>query len=93
MMSNIIEFLDVLGQQSDLELDQEKLQTLLADQDLSKEVQQALLKNDHQALEMLLDARTKIVCLIMPAEEDDEESDDEEESQKDNESGRLKRAC
>lgn len=83
MMKNVISFLEKLGQNADLKLENIDFETLLENEDFDPEVKEAILAEDQNAIEMILNARSKIVCLLVPAEEDEEDtnSDDDKESE------------
>jgi hypothetical protein len=79
-MKNIISFLEELGKNADLRLDRVDFESILNNDDFDPEARNAILNKDQQALEMILDARSKIVCLLVPAEEDeDDDKDDKDE--------------
>lgn len=74
-MKNIIGFLEELGRNSDLRLDKVDFEAILENDDFDPEVRKAILDKDQNAIEMILNARSKIVCILIPAEEDDEDED------------------
>lgn len=76
-MKNIISFLEELGKNADLRLDRVDFESILDNDDFDAEARNAILNKDQQALEMILDARSKIVCLLVPAEEDEDEGEDD----------------
>lgn len=75
-MKSAIKFLEELGKNADLRLDRVDFESLLNNDDFDPEIKEAILSKNQQSLEMLLNARTKIVCLLVPAE-DDEGGDDQ----------------
>ena len=77
-MSGIISFLEELGRRSDLKIDGLNIEALMENEDFDPDVRKAILNKDQKALEMMLDARSKIVCLIAPAKEDDDEDEDDD---------------
>jgi len=83
-MKNIINLLDKMGANAELnKLDGEALAKVINPLDLDDAVQNAILAQNTEALEQLLNTRNKIVCAICPAEEEPtkEPSDDEEEQE------------
>ena len=94
-MNDVIKFLEELGQNADVRLDLIDFESLLNNDDFDPEVKKAILEKDSKALEMLLNARSKIVCMIVPAEEEDdeEEKDDDDKSKEEKQSVRLIQAC
>lgn len=79
-MKNIISFLEELGKNADLRLDRVDFESILNNDDFDVAARDAILNKDQQALEMILNARSKIVCLLVPAKEDEDDNKDEEES-------------
>ncbi len=80
-MINVIRFLEEMGRNADLRLDRVDFETIVDSNDFDAETRDAILKNDNRSLEVLLNARSKIVCMIMPAEDDEEDKDKEEENE------------
>lgn len=92
-MNKAIQFLEELGQNADIQLDKIDFSTLLENEDFDPKIKAAILNRDERALQMLLDARTKIVCMLIPAEEEEEKQDDEKDSPKpDEQNVRVKSA-
>ncbi len=84
-MKDIIGFLEELGKNADLRLDRVDFESILNNDDFDAEARNAILNSDQKALEMLLNARSKIVCMLVPADEDEDEGeDDKEEPAEDN---------
>lgn len=77
-MNNIISYLEELGQNADFQLDKIDFEAILDNEDFDADVKEALLNRDPEALKMILDARTKIVCLLVPAEDDDDDQEQED---------------
>ncbi len=77
-MINVIHFLEEMGRNADLRLDRVDFETIVDSNDFDAETRDAILKNDNRTLEVLLNARSKIVCMIMPAEDDEEDKKEEE---------------
>ncbi len=87
-MNNIINLLDKLGSSAELQqLDRTILAKVSNPLDVDEQVQNAILNHDNKTLEMLLNARNKVVCAVCPAEEepsdapqqDDDDQDDDAE--------------
>lgn len=79
-MKNVINLLEKMGASAELkQLDDEALEKVLNPLDLDADLQAAILKHDNSALEMILDVRNKIVCLVCPAEEEPTEEPSEDE--------------
>lgn len=71
-MDNIFKALEVLGTTSFLRHSQgEQLNKILNPLDLDEAIQQAIVQRDTASLEMLLNVRNKIVCMINKPEPDD----------------------
>lgn len=69
-MSNIVKFLEKVGQDCDLRAAKTHAwQAALDQQVLSPELRQALLNRDQSALTTLLGARSNVVCAVFPARE------------------------
>ena len=83
-MEDVISFLEKLGKNSDLRLDRVDFESILDNDDFDPDVKQAILNKDHRALEMILNARSKIVCIILPAEEEDDEEEEDKKDEDDN---------
>ena len=83
-MKNVINLLEKMGASAEFkQLDGKALEKVLNPLDLDTDLQAAILKHDNSALEMILDARNEIVCIICPAEEEptQEPSEDEDEQE------------
>jgi hypothetical protein len=79
-MSKIISLLEKMGQNAEFRYaNAEQLAALMADTDPA--LIDAVIAGDQQALEAILGARSKIVCMIYPVDEpkQDEPTDDERE--------------
>ena len=69
-MSNIVEFLEKVGQDCDLRTaNPQAWQKTLTEQKLSPQMHAALLGRDQHALSALLGARNNVVCAVFPARE------------------------
>mgnify|MGYP006145797089 CR=1 FL=1 len=83
-MNNIINLLEKLGSSAELQqLDSITLAKVSNPLDLDQQVQNAILNHDNKALEMLLNARNKIVCAICPAEEEPSDTPQEDDDEHD----------
>ena len=83
-MNNIIDLLDKIGRSADLQqLDSLTLAKVSNPLDLDQQVQDAILNHDNQTLEMLLNARNKIVCAVCPAEEEPSDAPQEDDDEQD----------
>ncbi len=73
-MSNVIKFLETMGQDSQLRHGGEQATALELDRtDISADLKAAILSGDRTQMETLLGARTNVVCGIFPGKEDDDE--------------------
>lgn len=93
-MDNIIKAIELLGRTSSLaSLSAEEVKQVLNPLDLDIAVQQAILRKDTSALEMMLDVRNKIVCMVNKPEPDDTPEDvpeqDDEQPDKQPESSKY----
>ena len=89
-MSNVIDFLERLGQDADLcGASGEMLEEALRESGIDPALRAALLGNDQRALEALLGARSNVCCLIWKEgeEPEEEEEEEEEEPEEDGEKG------
>src|SRR5882762_969811 len=85
-VSNVIDFLQRLGQDSDLRRAPRKaLELALAEAGIDPALREALLGADQRKLESLLGADTNVCAMIAPGkkEEDEEEDDDFEDDEDD----------
>lgn len=79
-MSNIINILEKMGQNAELRYaNAGELTALMANTDSA--LIEAVIAGDQHQLEMLLGARTNVVCGLHPADQPDEEPQDEPEDQ------------
>ena len=88
-MSEIIDLLERMASNVSYSDERTELAEIVEVSSVDKETKDALLHNDNAAIEGLLDARTKIVCLLVPAKEDEDESEDDSPEQESEESSRL----
>ena len=83
-MSNVIDFLQRLGQDADLRhAPRAALELALGEADIDPALREALLGADQRKLESLLGADTNVCAMIAPGkkEEDEEEDEDEEDDE------------
>lgn len=78
-MSDIIRLMEQLASVVDFQQTNEEITQVIQNSELAPELKQALLDNNSAAIESILDARTKIVCMLAPAEDDEDESSKESE--------------
>jgi len=93
-MNKVLSFLEELGRNADLRLDKVDFEAILNNEEFDQETRQAILNEDPAALKMLLDARHKIVCILLPADEDDEdekESDDDDSTEEEQEKSQFEK--
>ena len=76
-MSNTIRFLEVMGRGP--VLSPLEYTSAVAALDVDDDQRQALLARDHNALNDLLGGRKKMMCLILPAEDEPAPGDDEQQ--------------
>lgn len=82
-MKNVINFLERLGKDAQLKnLSAEQLNEMVNDAQLADAVRLALQEGNVAELEMILNVRHKIVCMIAPAEPEQEPEDDDGENEK-----------
>lgn len=87
-MSNVVSFLESLGQDSDLRhVDSAELEKALIAAGINSAIRAAILDNDQPRLEALLACSSNVCCGIFPGKEDEEE--EEEEPSKEDEEVRL----
>lgn len=81
-MSNVIEFLEKMG--SDARLRHSgtgQIAATLQQSNLDPELAAAILAGDQKRLEVLLGARTNVICGMAPAEEEQQPDKDREEEE------------
>ncbi|MBW8312680.1 MAG: hypothetical protein K0M64_11690 [Rhizobium sp.] len=82
-MSNVIAFLEALGREaSPIESEVEYIASVEA-LDVDDQVRHALLARDAGKLGELLGARPRMVCALMPADDDERKDDDGDDDDKD----------
>lgn len=74
-MKNIVNFLSLLGASSQ-SLTQDEIIELAREHQLSEAEIQAISDRDHQQIATLLNARTNVCGLLLPAEDDEDAEDD-----------------
>ncbi len=88
-MSKIISLLEKMGQDAKFRYaNTEQLAALMADTDPA--LIDAVIAGDQQALEAILGARSKIVCMVYPVDEPQDEPQDDEQQ---DEQIRLQKVC
>ncbi|QDO85478.1 hypothetical protein FM037_22255 [Shewanella psychropiezotolerans] len=78
-MSNIIQLLERMGQDSELQTEQ-SFEQAIQESALTHELKQSLLNRDDISLKRQLDVCPDVVCAMVAHEEDDEDSTDIESS-------------
>lgn len=83
-MSNVIDFLERLGQDAQLRhaADGELEQALIRAQ-IDPAIREAILRRDQQRLESLLGAAPNVCCMIYSPLRDDEDDEDDDRKQQD----------
>lgn len=82
-MDNVLELFEQLGSNSKLQnIDQRTIEAINAAH-LDEDVKKALADKDFATLEMLLETKFKIYCLLFPAKDDDEESTEDDSEKED----------
>ena len=88
-MSKIISLLEKMGQNAEFRYaNADQLAALMADTDPA--LIDAVIAGDQQALEAILGARRKIVCMVYPVDEPQDEPQDDEQQ---DEQIRLQKVC
>ena len=83
-MSNVIDFLERLGQDAGLRhATDEAVSEALRGAGMEPALQAAILGKDQRALEALLGADTNVCCMIYKEDEEEEETEEEEEDEDD----------
>jgi hypothetical protein len=83
-VSNVIDFLQRLGQDADLRhASLQDLELALADADIDPALREALLESDQRKLEQLLGADTNVCAMIAPGKKEDDEEEDEDDFEDD----------
>ena len=83
-MSNVIDFLERLGQDADLRhAADEAVAEALRNAGIEPAVQAAVLDKDQRALEALLGADTNVCCMVYKEDEEEEEETEEEDDEDD----------
>lgn len=91
-MSNVICFLETVGQDSSLRhAGNHEIESVLNDALVDAESHSALLSDDGSLLEALLGARTHMVCAIAPGKEDDDQESEDRPARDDDEEIQLER--
>ena len=83
-MSNVIDFLQKLGQDADLRhAPRTALEVALAEANIDSALREALLGADQRKLETLLGADTNVCAMISPGKKEDDEEEDEDDFEDD----------
>jgi hypothetical protein len=81
-VSNVIDFLQRLGQDADLRhAPRIALELALAEADIDPALREALLGTDQRKLESLLGADTNLCAMISPGQKEESEEEDEDEDE------------
>jgi hypothetical protein len=79
-VSNVIEFLQRLGEDADLRhAPRTQLELALAEAGIDPALREALLAADQRKLESLLGADTNVCAMVAPAKEEEDEDEDEDD--------------
>jgi hypothetical protein len=85
-VSNVIDFLQRLGQDADLRpAPRAALELALAQADIDPALREALLGADQRKLESLLGAETNVCTMVSPGKKEEKEEDEEEDEDEDDE--------
>jgi hypothetical protein len=85
-VSNVIDFLQRLGQDADLRhAPRTELELALAEAGIDPALRDALLGADQRKLENLLGADTNVCCMVAPAKKEEDEEDEDEDDLEDDE--------
>jgi hypothetical protein len=83
-VSNVIDFLQKLGQDADLRhASRTALEVALAEANIDPALREALLGADQRKLETLLGADTNVCAMISPGKKEDDEEEDEDDFEDD----------
>ncbi|WP_394129110.1 hypothetical protein [Shewanella maritima] len=91
-MSNIIQLLERMGQDANLQT-QQQLSSEIASSDISPALKQALLEQDTVSLEKQLDVCPDVQCLMLPAEDEKPKDDKESDKKPEQDSEQSIRHC
>lgn len=76
-MSNVIGFLEKMGQDANLRFgDARELELALSQTEIDAVLQAALMRGDQAQLEALLGVSTNVCCLVAPGKDGDDEGDE-----------------
>lgn len=79
-MSNVIDFLQRLGQDADLRhAPRTALELALAEADIDPALREALIGADQRKLESLLGADTNVCAMVSPGKKEEDEEEDEDD--------------
>ncbi|AQS39580.1 hypothetical protein Sps_04495 [Shewanella psychrophila] len=88
-MSNIIQLLERMGQDSELQTEQ-SFEQAIQDSALTNELKQSLLNRDNISLKRQLDVCPDVVCILLPSEDEDKSDEKDETEDKQNDIRTLK---
>jgi hypothetical protein len=84
-MSNVIDFLERMGQDAQLRhASKSEVELALADAEIDPELHAAILAGDQAQMEVLL-GHVNVCCMVQPGKEDDDEDTEEGPSREDEE--------
>lgn len=85
-MSNVIGFLEKMGQDAELRhATNDEMKLALTSTQIDPDLKAAILQSDQAKLDVLLGARINIVCSVFPGKEEDDEEEEESPAQDDDE--------
>jgi hypothetical protein len=85
-VSNVIDFLERLGQDADLSrASEEMLEEALRNAGIDPALRAALLGEDRRAVEALLGVQSNVCCLVWKEDEEEEEEEEEPEEEEEEE--------
>lgn len=79
-MNNVISLLEKMGSCASFKDNELEVMSEIETTELSDELREALVNKNTGALETILERKSKIYCLLFPAEDDDAESESEGET-------------
>ena len=85
-MSNVIDFLERMGQDAQLRYAKSiEVEQALVRAEIDPSVRAAILGEDQSLLEALLGATTNVCCMVHPADDDEDDEDLDDEDDEDDE--------
>jgi len=85
-MNKVIKVLEAISANPAIYEDKESIERLITEVELDEEVKHAILTGERSELESILDVRSKIVCMLIPAKEDEDDDSDDNDKEDDSES-------